>query len=133
MLVSCVIPTVRRERLLAEAVESVLSQRVTGVETEVVVVNDAGEPLCPADWQNDSRVMVVNTYRTERSVARNTGAALSRGDYLHFLDDDDVILPGAYEAFSESARRNPEAVWIVASYEAVLGSEGETILVSPVV
>ena len=44
--------------------------------------------------------MVVNTHHSERSVARNTGAALSHGDYLHFLDDDDILLPGAYAALT---------------------------------
>ncbi|MGQ9455049.1 MAG: glycosyltransferase family 2 protein [Armatimonadota bacterium] len=132
-MVSCVIPTLKRERLLAEAVESVLSQEAPGVDVEVVVVNDAGEPLSPAGWQNDNRVTVFHTYNTERCVARNTGAALSRGDYLHFLDDDDMLLPGAYAAFGEAARRNPEAVWITAPYEAVLGDGGATIVVHPVV
>ncbi|MBV9848202.1 MAG: glycosyltransferase [Armatimonadetes bacterium] len=54
---------------------------------------------------DDPRVTVLNTYRTERAVARNTGAALSRGDWLYFLDDDDYVLPGAFAAMLEVAER----------------------------
>ena len=58
---------------------------------------------------DDPRVTVLNTYRTERAVARNTGAALSRGDWLYFLDDDDYALPGAFAAMLEVAERTQAA------------------------
>ncbi len=119
MLVSAVIPTYKREHLLKEAVESVLRQQLSDADFEIIVVNDSGEPLAIADWQRDLRVRIVDTYCTERSVARNTGAALSRGDYLHFLDDDDTILPGAYCALLEPIRQAPDVVLSVGCYEAI--------------
>ena len=66
-----------------------------------------GQLLPDMDWQHSEQVRVLNTNRRERSVARNTGAAVAKGKYLHFLDDDDILLPGALEAFwslDESAR-----------------------------
>ncbi len=131
MTISAVIPTYRREALLREAVLSVLSQDVPDAEIEVVVVNDAGEPLAHADWQDDPRVLVANTYQTERSVARNTGAALSRGEYLHFLDDDDVALPGAYAALLEAAERSG-AGFTFGSYHAAMGDGCDVRVVRPV-
>lgn len=126
MLISAVIPTYKREHLLKEAVESVLSQQIDDADVEVVVVNDSGEPLAVADWQQDPRVRIADTYRTERSVARNTGAALSRGDCLHFLDDDDILLPGAYAALLKPIRQAPDAVLSVGWYEAVF-DEGQYV------
>lgn len=126
MLISAVIPTYKREHLLKEAVESVLSQQIDDADVEVVVVNDSGEPLAAADWQQDPRVRIADTYRTERSVARNTGAALSRGDCLHFLDDDDILLPGAYAALLKPIRQAPDAVLSVGWYEAVF-DEGQYV------
>lgn len=108
MFCSSIIPTVGRSSL-QRAVESVLSQSLPPEEFEVIVVNDSGRPLQPAPWQQSPRVRVVTTMKRERCVARNTGAALARGDYLHFLDDDDWLAPGALAALRDLAGRNPEA------------------------
>lgn len=67
-------------------------------DVEVIVVNDSGKPLVPGGWQESNLVTIISTQRRERSIARNTGAAIARGRYLHFLDDDDWLLPGALEA-----------------------------------
>jgi hypothetical protein len=93
---STIIPTIGRD-LLNRAVESVLAQDFTRGDFEVIVVNDSGRSLAPADWLQSPRVRLVETQRCERSIARNTGAALARGKYLNFLDDDDWLLPGALD------------------------------------
>ncbi|MBV7327644.1 glycosyltransferase family 2 protein [Chloroflexi bacterium TSY] len=103
MFCSTVIPTVGRSTL-SRAVHSVLTQELPA-EFEVIVVNDSGTPLPEADWQQSSRVRVLDTCRRERSVARNTGAAVAKGKFLHFLDDDDCLLPGALAHFWDLVHR----------------------------
>ncbi len=106
-----VIPTIGRESL-SRAVESVLQQDFDPLLLEVVVVNDSGKPLPPAVWQARSNVRILNTNKRERSVARNSGAAIARGRYLAFLDDDDWILPGAVQKFWQISQENPQAGWL---------------------
>ncbi|MGO9139343.1 MAG: glycosyltransferase family 2 protein [Syntrophales bacterium] len=89
---STIIATVGRSSL-GRSVESILTQ-ILPAEFEVIVVNDSGCPLQEADWQRSEKVTILHTSRRERCVARNTGAAIARGAYLHFLDDDDWMLPG---------------------------------------
>lgn len=96
MFCSTIIPTVHRPSL-RRTVESVLSQNLEE-PFEVIVVNDSGRPLTDGEWYVENGVRVINTQRRERSVARNTGAAVSRGRFLHFLDDDDWLVPGALAA-----------------------------------
>jgi len=112
---STVIPTVNRTTL-SRAVYSVLDQNFQSAEFEVIVVNDSGQQLPDTDWQHSSRVRVINTNQRERSVARNTGAAIARGKYLHFLDDDDVIVPGALDAFWKTDKKVTDETWLFGSW-----------------
>lgn len=114
---STIIPTVGR-RTLARAVCSVLEQDFHAASSEVVVVNDSGHPLPEMDWQKSERVRVIDTNRLERSVARNSGAAVAHGKYLHFLDDDDLLLPGALAAFW-ALEQTSDAAWLYGSYRNV--------------
>jgi glycosyltransferase involved in cell wall biosynthesis len=114
---STIIPTINRATL-TRAVCSILEQDFDRDDFEVIVVNDAGEPMPEMEWQRSPRVSVLNTNRRERSVARNTGAAVARGRYLHFLDDDDWLLPGAFSAFWKLAQSN-QAAWLYGGYRMV--------------
>ena len=108
---SYIIPTIGRLSL-ETAVGSVLKQDFSEAEFEVIVVNDSGRALPDADWHTSPQVTIINTNKSERSFARNSGAAVARGRYLAFLDDDDWILPGALQAFWQLANRRPDAVWL---------------------
>lgn len=108
---SYIIPTIGRKSV-TEAVQSVLTQDFAHAEFEVIVVNDSGSPLFKADWQSSPRVRIINTNKSERSFARNSGAAIAKGRYLAFLDDDDWILPGALQSFWEVANRQPNTAWL---------------------
>jgi glycosyltransferase involved in cell wall biosynthesis len=103
--ISTIIPTIGRDTL-TRAVQSVLDQQFDKAGFEVIVVNDSGKTLSLAEWQKALNVKIINTNQRERSVARNAGAAIARGKYLHFLDDDDWILPGSFERFWELAQQN---------------------------
>jgi glycosyltransferase involved in cell wall biosynthesis len=111
MFCTTIIPTVGR-KTLERAVRSVLSQNFSRDTYEVIVVNDSGHPLPNAEWQDSPLVRVVNTNRRERCIARNVGAALANGKYLHFLDDDDWLLPNAFENLWKLAQANPQGAWL---------------------
>jgi glycosyltransferase involved in cell wall biosynthesis len=117
MFCSTIVPTINHSKLAA-AVQSVLNQEFAAEDFEVVVVNDTGQALPDAEWQHSERVRVLVTQRRERSVARNTGAAVARGKFLHFLDQDDVLLPGALQAFWELAQAT-EAAWLYGGYQSM--------------
>jgi glycosyltransferase involved in cell wall biosynthesis len=124
MFCSTIIPTVGRPTL-SRAVCSVLNQEFDHDDFEVIVVNDSGKPLPDEEWQRSAQVRVIHTNRHNRSVARNAGAAIAKGKYLHFLDDDDWMLPGAFESFWELADTS-QAAWLYGAFRLV-DNAGRTI------
>jgi glycosyltransferase involved in cell wall biosynthesis len=107
---STIIPTIARPTL-GRAVNSVLSQEFGEAPFEVIVVNDSGRRLTAEPWQTDPRVHIVETQRRGVCFARNAGAAIAAGRYLHFLDDDDYLLPGALASFWRLSLHT-QAAWL---------------------
>jgi glycosyltransferase involved in cell wall biosynthesis len=89
--VSVIVPTYNRCNLVLETLESVFQQ--TYKDFEVIVVNDGspdstGEILRPLEA--NGRIRYVEQPNQGLSCARNSGASVAAGEYLAFLDDDDL-------------------------------------------
>jgi len=90
--VSIIIPCYQQGRFLAEAVESALGQTHPTVET--IVVNDGSTDETDAVARSfGRRITYLAQANAGVSAARNAGIAAARGDYLLFLDADDVLRP----------------------------------------
>jgi len=93
-LVSVIVRTQARPRLLQEALSSLLTQ--TYPNLEVIVVNDGGEDvstvIAPFSPYLHINYQVHDTAQG-KAAAANTGAAVARGKYINFLDDDDLLYP----------------------------------------
>jgi glycosyltransferase involved in cell wall biosynthesis len=96
--VSVVIPTYNRAHLLCEAIESVLAQSYTGFE--LIVVDDGSTDNTEEVVRSiaDPRVKYVKQANGGPSVARNTGVRTATGEFVAFLDSDDLWLPGKMAA-----------------------------------
>jgi glycosyltransferase involved in cell wall biosynthesis len=115
MDISVVIPTFRRPALLAEALASVLSQ--IGVTVEVLVVDDCqdGSARAAVEAVGDARVTYIsnpNPTGGKPSVVRNLGWPRTRGTYIHFLDDDDIVPEGHYSAVKAAFERHPHVGFV---------------------
>lgn len=109
-LVSVVIPTFRRPAELREAIESALAQQ--GITLEVIVVDDSpeGGAADVVSAIGDARVTYMKCEPPsggKPSMTRNRGWPRARGRYVHFLDDDDRLLPGATAAMVAALEARP--------------------------
>jgi len=107
-LVSVIIPTYNRASFLKEAVESVLSQTYKNIE--LIVVDDGStDATRELLLQYGAELSVLHTGHGGPSAARNCGIAAARGDYIAFLDSDDVWLPDKLREQMLFFQDHPEA------------------------
>lgn len=103
MKLSVIIPVFRVETTLVRCAESVLSQSFR--DLEVILVDDGSPDRCPrlCDTlaQEDARVRVVHQSNKGLGEARNTGIRWARGTYITFVDSDDEVSPGTYQALMD--------------------------------
>lgn len=96
-LVSIIIPCYNSERWLSQSVNSALSQ--TWENIEVIIVNDGStdNSLAIAQHFESSLVKIINQQNQGASVARNRALREVQGDFIQFLDADDLLAPDKIE------------------------------------
>lgn len=99
-LVSTIIPVFNRPVPVEEAVESVLRQAYRPIE--VIVVDDGSTDATGAVADALARdhadeVRVIHQANSGPGLAREAGRRIARGEYIQYLDSDDVLLPGKFE------------------------------------
>lgn len=95
-MISVVIPLYNKERSIVSTIESVLSQ--TYIEWELIIVNDGSTDNSIEVVQNffaglkneDYRLKILSQENTGVSAARNKGIMEAKGEYIAFLDGDDI-------------------------------------------
>jgi teichuronic acid biosynthesis glycosyltransferase TuaG len=91
-LVSVIIPVYNGGKFIIETIESVLKQTIINIE--VIVVNDGSKDNTPqlmtALQEKDNRIILINKLNTGVCDTRNTGIRNAAGDYIAFLDADDL-------------------------------------------
>lgn len=91
-LVSCIVPVFNGERFLPEAVDSLLAQRYTPLE--IIVVDDGStDGTRPLIESYGNRIRCVRQTNAGPATARNTGIAAAHGEFISFLDSDDLWHP----------------------------------------
>ena len=107
-LLSVVVPVYNTEQFLEQALESVLNQSHTNLE--VVIVDDGStdgsRAIAEKVAARDPRCKVVTQPNAGLGAARNTGARNATGELLAFVDSDDLVMAGAYEAMVSSLQRS---------------------------
>jgi glycosyltransferase involved in cell wall biosynthesis len=103
--VSVIIPAHNAEAFIGDTIESVLAQ--TRLPAEIIVVDDGSTDGTAATIQRfGSRIRLLRQENRGVTNARNAGAAAARGEWLAFLDADDLWLPTKLERQLEVAARS---------------------------
>ena len=114
-MISVIIPTYKTQGGLVKSVDSVLKQTYTDVEIIVIDDNDPEsiyrkqtEVLMKKYEDNPKVIYIKHKHNKNGAAARNTGIFASHGDFIAFLDDDDIFMPDKLEKQLRFLDENPE-------------------------
>ena len=104
-MISVIIPAYNAQAYLRECLESVLAQSFS--DWEAIVIDDGSTDgtasIAQSFQRRDSRIRVVSTPNRGVSAARNTALDNARGEWVTFLDSDDMLPPATLEAYMRYA------------------------------
>ncbi|MCT7964362.1 glycosyltransferase [Laspinema sp. D1] len=108
-LVSVIIPCFNAEKTIQSTLESVLVQ--SHGDLEIIVINDGSQDssLEKASQINDPRLQIFSYPNSGVSVSRNRGIERAKGDYISFLDADDLWTADKLESQLKALRETPQA------------------------
>ena len=110
-LVSVIVPVHNRPKLLVQSVESVLAQ--TYADFEVIIVDDESTDDTPRIIEElksrDSRIRSVRRPNGGPGLARESGRQAARGEFIQYLDSDDLLEPLKLELQVAALRASPDA------------------------
>ena len=102
--ISIIVPVYNTERYIGQCLDSVLGQSFNNYE--IVCVNDGstdGSLSILEEYKNkDKRVRIITTENAGLSAARNTGVRSAMGEYICYLDSDDMLEDGALDRMSDA-------------------------------
>ena len=108
MLFSIILPTFNREKFLAKAIESVINQ--SHKNWELIIVDDGSidntKDLVLSYQKKQDRIIYIYQKNSERSAARNNGIKKANGDWVCFLDSDDLYHESHLKVFYSFLQKN---------------------------
>lgn len=123
--VSAVVPAIRLDSWLDQALDSLLQQ--DGVDLQLIVILDGVEEDGYRPWMEESRVTVLrNPVRLGVGATLRRAMSEARGEFVARLDADDIALPGRLVQQATYLRRHPDTVAVTAHTELIDGDGAVT-------
>ena len=111
-MISVIVPVYNVEEYLEECLESIQYQTYTDIE--VILVNDgstdSSKEICERFCQADSRFRLINQENKGQSAARNRGVKESVGQFIMFVDSDDIINKDVLEVLLPYMKKDVDIV-----------------------
>jgi len=129
-LVSIIIPTYNRKHYVTDAIDSCLAQ--TYPHCEIIVVDDGSTDDTEIALRNSYGGQIRYIYQDNQGpgIARNTGIATAKGEFIHFCDADDQLVPEKVQTCIDYLDTNPN-VAVVHTYYQFVAPDGTTPIDTP--
>lgn len=125
-LVSVIIPVYNVEKFIAATVQSVLNQTYTNFELLIVDDGSPDKSIEICQQFTDPRIKIIRQPNRGVAAARNNGIRHAQGDYIAFLDADDIWMPEKLEKHVNHLENSPH-VGVSYSYSAFIDAAGNSL------
>lgn len=118
ILFSIIIPVYNKERYIRDTIESVLKQ--TYDYFELIIVDDGSTDsslIIINEFAIDSRIKIFSISNSGVSYSRNYGISQASGDYVCFLDGDDIWTKDHLSIFCNSILKHPEVSFFTSAFQ----------------
>lgn len=126
--VSFVIPAYNCENFLQECLQSIIHQQYQNIE--IIVVNDGSTDRTKEVLENaaktDARIVPISIENSGPAKARNRGIEIASGDFLMFVDSDDLLLPNSIDSFIRNFEDT--GAEIIFSYSEKIFPDGRVVV-----
>jgi glycosyltransferase involved in cell wall biosynthesis len=110
--VSVIIPVYNTEQFLGDCLDSVLAQTFT--DFEIIAVDDGSTDKSAAIVEQfaakDNRIVIIHQENKGLSEARNTGIKAACGNWITFVDSDDMLAPRFLQKLLDAAKQNNASI-----------------------
>jgi glycosyltransferase involved in cell wall biosynthesis len=121
-----IVPAHNSGALIVPTVESALAQSFAAIEVIVIDDGSSDDTAAHLDKFTDPRLRVIHQPHRGAPAALNAGLGLARGEYVGFLDHDDLWAPSKVERHLDCFRRYPEGV-VTFSWYGLIDQHGRRI------
>ncbi len=125
MKFSVIVPVYNRERIIANVIDSVVSQSQDA--WELLLIDDGStdltEEICKKYTIQDKRILYFHKINGGVSSARNYGIRKATGDFIVFLDSDNTLMSDTLERLSKTINANNDVDFIVYGFKTSSSSE----------
>lgn len=120
--ISVIVPVYKCEEYLPSCIGSILSQTFSDIE---IILVDDGSPdnsgaICEEYAARDSRISVIHQKNQGQAAARNHALAQAKGEWISFVDSDDLIHPQTLELLYDAARSSEAPISMCEMLEATV-------------
>lgn len=117
--ISLIVPAYNAEEFIARSIDNALAQSFKGLE--ILIINDGSTDRTQEviDWYKEHYSQVRSIYQSNagQAVARNFGVMHARGEYIGFMDSDDLLRPDMMEKLYDSIVKNSCDIAMTSAYQ----------------
>lgn len=105
--VSIIMPVYNTESYIEQAINSIMQQTLHDIE--IIVINDGSTDKSPIILkklaEEDNRLQILSQKNQGQAAARNNGLKIASGEYIYFMDSDDLLIPNALECCYDKCKK----------------------------